>query len=337
MHKQKYKEGIIMNDVVSGTTEVYSEETRRQPVGKTPKKFGIKQGRQTLFLFCMLALPLLQWIVFWFYVNVQSIVLAFQDPQGAFTFANFASFFDELTVTTGKTIGVAVKNTMIYFSVGVLIQLPGALFIAYFLYKKILFFRVYRVLFYLPAIISGVVMVAAYRSIVDPNGPLEALMQLMGKRMPPEGYLARPESATLMIVLYVIWTGFGGNMLLFGGAMSRVPLDLLESARLEGCGPFRELVQIILPLIWPTISTMLIFTFTGIVNSSGPILLFTNGDFETTTINFWIFLKVYGQQGNGAGGDYGVVSATGLCFTLVTVPLILFVRRLLEKVPTVEY
>ena len=162
-------------------------------------------------------------------------------------------------------------------------------------------------------------------------------MQLMGKRMPPEGYLARPESATLMIVLYVIWTGFGGNMLLFGGAMSRVPLDLLESARLEGCGPFRELVQIILPLIWPTISTMLIFTFTGIVNSSGPILLFTNGDFETTTINFWIFLKVYGQQGNGAGGDYGVVSATGLCFTLVTVPLILFVRRLLEKVPTVVY
>lgn len=58
----------------------------------------------------MLALPLLQWIVFWFYVDVQSIVLAFQDPQGAFTFANFASFFDELTVTTGKTIGVAVKT-----------------------------------------------------------------------------------------------------------------------------------------------------------------------------------------------------------------------------------
>ena len=97
-----------MNDAVSGTAEVSSE--RRHPDAGAPKKFSNKQGRQTLFLFCMLALPLLQWLIFWLYVNVQSIVLAFQDPQGAFTFANFASFFDELTVTTGKTIGVAVKT-----------------------------------------------------------------------------------------------------------------------------------------------------------------------------------------------------------------------------------
>ena len=192
-------------------------------------------------------------------------------------------------------------------------------------------------IFSLPAILSGVVMVAAYRSIVDPGGPLEAIVELFGGHLPPEGLLANSNSATWMIVLFVIWTGFGGNMLLFGGAMARVPIDVLEAARLEGCGPFRELVQIILPLIWPTICTMLIFTFTGIVNSSGPILLFTNGDYETTTINFWIFLKVYGQQGSGAGGEFGIVSATGLCFTLVTVPIILIVRWALERVPTSEY
>lgn len=195
----------------------------------------------------------------------------------------------------------------------------------------------FRVLFYLPSIISGVVMVAAYRSIVDPGGPLYELVGILGGHFPSEGLLANPETATTMIVLFVIWTGFGGNMLLFGGAMSRVPIDVLEAARLEGCGPFRELVQIILPLIWPTICTMLIFTFTGIVNSSGPILLFTNGDYDTTTINFWIFLKVYGQQGAGAGGEYGIVSAAGLFFTLITVPIILLVRWALEKVPSVEY
>ena len=237
----------------------------------------------------------------------------------------------------GQDDRVAVVNTLIYFAVGILIQLPGALIIAYFLYKKIWLNRAFRIIFYLPAIISGVVMVAAYRSIVDPGGPLEAIVELFGGHLPPEGLLANSNSATWMIVLFVIWTGFGGNMLLFGGAMARVPIDVLEAARLEGCGPFRELVQIILPLIWPTICTMLIFTFTGIVNSSGPILLFTNGDYETTTINFWIFLKVYGQQGSGAGGEFGIVSATGLCFTLVTVPIILIVRWALERVPTSEY
>lgn len=301
------------------------------------KPMSSKKRGQLIFLICMLALPVAQWLIFWLYVNIQSIALAFQDPHGAFTWGNFTMFWEELHATTGKTIGVAVLNTLIYFAVGILIQLPGALLISYFLYKKIWFNKAFRVIFYLPAIISGVVMVAAYRSLVDPGGPLEAIVELCGGHLPPEGLLANSNSATWMIVLFVIWTGFGGNMLLFGGAMARVPIDVLEAARLEGCGPFRELVQIILPLIWPTICTMLIFTFTGIVNSSGPILLFTNGDYETTTINFWIFLKVYGQQGSGAGGEFGIVSATGLCFTLVTVPIILIVRWALERVPTSEY
>lgn len=318
-------------------TAAAAQSTEQPKKHKHFKPMSGKKRGQLIFLICMLALPVAQWLIFWLYVNIQSIALAFQDPHGAFTWGNFTLFWEELHATTGKTIGVAVLNTLIYFAVGILIQLPGALLISYFLYKKIWLNRAFRIIFYLPAIISGVVMVAAYRSIVDPGGPLEALVELCGGHLPPEGLLANSNTATLMIVLFVIWTGFGGNMLLFGGAMARVPIDVLEAARLEGCGPFRELVQIILPLIWPTICTMLIFTFTGIVNSSGPILLFTNGDYETTTINFWIFLKVYGQQGSGAGGEFGIVSATGLCFTLITVPIILIVRWALEKVPASEY
>ena len=186
-------------------------------------------------------IPVAQWLIFWLYVNIQSIALAFQDPHGAFTWGNFTMFWEELHATTGKTIGVAVLNTLIYFAVGILIQLPGALIIAYFLYKKIWLNKAFRVIFYLPAIISGVVMVAAYRSLVNPGGPLEALVELCGGHLPPEGLLANSNTATAMIVLFVIWTGFGGNMLLFGGAMARVPIDVLEAARLEGCGPFREL------------------------------------------------------------------------------------------------
>ena len=318
-------------------TAAAAQSTEQPKKHKHFKPMSGKKRGQLIFLICMLALPVAQWLIFWLYVNIQSIALAFQDPHGAFTWGNFTLFWEELHATTGKTIGVAVLNTLIYFAVGILIQLPGALLISYFLYKKIWFNKAFRVIFYLPAIISGVVMVAAYRSLVDPGGPLEALVELCGGHLPPEGLLANSNTATLMIVLFVIWTGFGGNMLLFGGAMARVPIDVLEAARLEGCGPFRELVQIILPLIWPTICTVLIFTFTGIVNSSGPILLFTNGDYETTTINFWIFLKVYGQQGSGAGGEFGIVSATGLCFTLITVPIILIVRWALEKVPASEY
>ena len=179
-------------------------------------------------------------------------------------------------------------------------------------------------------------MVKVYTEFLLPNGPLAQLFDLT---IPPEGMFARSSTATPAIIVYTIWTGIGGgNMLLFIGAMSRVPIEVLESAKLEGCGPFREIVSIIAPLIWPTISTMIILSFTGIFGASGPILLFgTDGNYKTMTLSFWIFKQVYGTGDLGGSGSYNLVSATGLCFTLVGVPIILFTHWLVEKVPSVEY
>ena len=138
-----------------------------------------------------------------------------------------------------------------------------------------------------------------------------------------------------MIIIYTIWTGFSGNIILFIGAMSRIPTEIFEAAKLDGCKPWKEFTHLVFPLIWPTISTMLILSFTGLFSSSGPILLFgaNSESLGTTTISYWIFKEVYEQ---GIGGA-NAVSATGLSFTVVAVPLILFVRWVAEKVPEVEY
>ena len=98
-----------------------------------------------------------------------------------------------------------------------------------------------------------------------------------------------------------------------------------------------SVVFIIVPLIFPTLSTQFIFVLTGIFSSSGPILLFTKGAYETTTLSYWIFEQVYGGGTYGGSGSYNLVSAMGLCFTLIGVPLILFARYLLNRVEDVEY
>ena len=118
--------------------------------------------------------------------------------------------------------------------------------------------------------------------------------------------------------------------------MSRIPAEVIESAKLDGCGMWRELVSMVLPLMFPTIATVVVFTCTGIFSSSGPVLLMTGGEFETTTIAFWIFNNVRGDSFGGVS-QYNLVSAAGLFFTVIGVPLILLVRWLLEKVPPVEY
>lgn len=296
-----------------------------------------RKGGQTMFLFCILIIPVIQWLIFWLYVNIDSILLAFKDARtDAWTLKNFSTFWEGLTSPYGK-IGIAAKNTGKYFLNQLLIAFLS-LCVSYFFYKKILGYKAFRVIFYLPAIISSVAMVTAFKSFINPGGPLDLLMKLFGKSIPPEGLLSNTETATPTIMTYCVWAGMTTNVLLFSSAMNRVPVEVLESAVLDGCGPIRELFQLILPMIWSSISSVIILVFTGLISSSGPILLFTNGLYDTTTISFWIFNMVYGDGAvGGVASAYNIVSCAGLCFTAVSVPIILGVRKLFDLIPDVEY
>jgi ABC-type sugar transport system permease subunit len=135
------------------------------------------------------------------------------------------------------------------------------------------------------------------------------------------------------VIAYNIWTGFGVNIILFGGAMARIPEDIIEYSKLEGVGFYREIVQIILPLIWPTISTVLTLSVVGIFNSSGPILFLSPGREDTYTIAYWIFKQVY--EPNGA---LNYAAAVGIFFTIIGLPIVLFIKWLLGKIGSdIEY
>lgn len=301
---------------------------------KKGRLFENKVFQKYFFLYTILLIPILNWFVFWFVVNSQSILLAFQDGRtGEWTWWNFEYFWQQLTWANGE-IGIGVINTMKYFFSNLFIVIPFSMVIAFFLYKKIFGHKAFTIIFYLPSIISSVAMVNIYMAVLSSNGPIAGLL---GDKnfIPPEGLFTRPETATTMIVIYTIWTGFSSNILLFIGAMSRVPVEIFEAAKLDGITPGKEFTSIVFPLIWPTISTMLILSFTGLFSASGPILLFgaNSSAYKTTTISYWIFKEVY----EGGMGGINAVSATGLAFTLVAVPIILFVRWLAEKVPEVEY
>lgn len=283
---------------------------------------------QTVFLTVMLIVPIIQWFVFWLYVNINTILLGFQTNVGTWTLNNFELLFYELTADDG-VLGLALGNTLKYFFTNVFIIMVLAVIISYFMFRRIAGSGVFRIIFYLPAIISSVAMTSVYSEFVSPTGPVGWLLDKI-MDSPPE-LLADSRTATPTIIAYCIWTGFGTNILLFTGAMNRIPISLLESAKLDGAGMGREVVSIILPLIWPTISTLLILNCTSVFSASGPILLFTQGDYQTTTIGYWIFDMVYNYN------SYNMVSAAGLFFTCIGVPFILLVRWLVERIPAAEY
>ena len=115
--------------------------------------------------------------------------------------------------------------------------------------------------------------------------------------------------------------------------MSRLPREVIECGQLDGIPWWREMLQIVTPMIWPTVYTMIVLQVTGLFNGGGPILLFgTGGGNKTMTLSYYIFRAVY----ENAGTQFP--AAVGVFFTLFSFPLVLLVRWGLGKVdPGVEY
>ena len=289
--------------------------------------------RRNLFILGMLSIALINFLVFWLYVNVDSILMAFQLPakQGTeWSFDNFTRFFKEVRIPAFE-LGLAIKNTMLLYLVGTLIALPLSVLLAYYLFKRVPMSNTFRVIFFLPSIISAAVLVTLFKYIVAPSGPFNEILSFLTGREVHIEWVTDDLYSMPTILFYTLWTCFGGNIVLISGAIYRIPEDILEYAKIDGVGMARELFNVVVPLIWPTFSTLFICGTAGLFTNMGPVLLFTEGQFKTMTLGYFIFDKV-------TLGQYNYPAAIGLIFTCIGVPLVLVVKRAVEKCfETVEF
>ena len=115
-------------------------------------------------------------------------------------------------------------------------MIPFNLYITYFLYKKIRGYRLWQVMMYQPGMIGSLVVVTAFKKFIEPNGPLGTLLKFRGVNPVPE-FLQNSDTVFITILLYSLWMGWISNLLLLGGALARISVEILEAARLNGVGP----------------------------------------------------------------------------------------------------
>lgn len=280
-----------------------------------------------MFIWGMLAFPILHFLVFWLWINVDSILLAFQNVKRNewVGLENFrwlmAAFKGAEQILDMK---MAVKNTLIIFFWNAFVELPIAVLLAYVFYKKLPGNKFFTICLYLPCIISSAVMVAVFKAFVGSEG---LFAQIFGDSWVYP--ITNPKTSMITMLAYNLWTGYGLNIILFRSAMTRIPEEIFESAAMDGITMRHEITKFIIPLIWPTVSTMFILSIAGIFGASGPILLFV-GEWEAhdaglMTISHAMFLeyKVSGLVERAA--------AMGLLFTSISLPLVFLSRWLLSK------
>ncbi len=280
------------------------------------------------FMVSALALPTLGFLLFFVYVNADSILMAFQRPDYStgklrelFSLDNFQRIFN----TSGgdyKELIEALRNTLIFFFADLLIVFPLSIVMSYFFFKKIAGYKIFRFVYYLPTIISSSVLVVLFKYAIGPGGVVHAWKTSHG--MPYSYLLSDSPQAMLTILFYTVMFSFGGNIIVIGGSMNGTNAEVLEAGRIDGCGWTRELVSLIIPMMWPTISTMLILRCAAVLSASGPILAFTKGANGTMTLSYLLYALVSGE---GKGKDLYYASAVGIMMTLVVFPLAMVIKH----------
>lgn len=297
---------------------------------KSGKRKVLLYKNDLIFYSLMMIVPTLIFLIFWVGVNFNSILLAFQKREVAtntVTWTLFGNFSNVLSdVFTNSEMKYRLWNGFLFWWPGVFISIPLSLFVSYYIYKKFPCSGAFRVILYLPSIISGVVMVTIYQFFVERAIPAYA-NELFHISM--RGLLENPDTRFVTILVYNVWFGFGGGTLYYSNAMSSIPQEVVESARIDGATGFREFFYITLPLIYPILSVFLFTCFGGIFTGQGGLYTFygSAAPVDLQTLGYYMFIETL----NSSEAQYPYLSAMGLLLTIVITPVTLFTKWALQK------
>lgn len=296
-------------------------------------------GRKKALIFYSLwmIIPMLHFAIFYVGVNFNSVILAFKKydyalGKNVFSFDNFTKFIGDLF--RYDTLGVVFKNSLLLYVWGLVIGVSFALIFSFYIYKKFAGSGFFKVILFLPSIISSMAMALIFLVFTDVAIP-KLMQSIMGKTY--TGLMIIGSKTVFpTIIFYNIWISFGISMLMYSSAMSRIPEDIVEYARIDGVSYARELFGITIPLIGSTIETFIVVGIAGIFTNQANVLAFfpQTEDRNIQTIGFYLFSQV----SRGMISLYPYLAAGGLIFTLITFPVTFGVKWLLSKIiPDVEY
>lgn len=298
------------------------------------RKKKLTKGRVMIgvFIAVMLIYPLFRFAIMWGYINIRAIFTSFT-RYDLMTDSNiFVGLMQYKMVLRRITGDEYTRRTLItsilYFPVTCFISLPLSIIFSYLLFKKVPGAAVYRVIFYLPSLLPIAVLTMAFKYAFGPSGFVDPILNKMGITNLPLWW-GNSTVTPIMVYVYCVWAGLGYNIVLFSGAMSRVPQEILEYNKLEGVGMGRELFGIMIPLVWPTVVTTFIIGMTSVLTVYlQPYFLMDSSQttpFNTCTISLYIF----NNYATEAQGPY--LAAYGLFLTVIFVPFILIARFVMNR------
>ena len=308
-----------------------------------------KDPKRNWFIFSLLIVPLLHFLVFWLYINAKTISLTFMQWdvfENAYKFVGFDNIIDQFRSFHDRP---ETMNMFLNAFRAIPINLACmvlAVIIGYAFSKHIFGENVFRVIFYLPSMISIVILTLCYRYMFTYNegmlvGPAAEMLRMLGINY--QGWAPSVDDPSVinqlwwLVSIFCVWASAGINIILMSSAMSRIPEEVIESAKLDGVGFWRELFQIQIPLIMPTISVFIINSMMAVsAFYVQPMLILgeTGPRSAYNTVGWYMFNMTPVEQNY----DMPQISTVGFILNISVSFLVIITRIITDKLtPEVDF
>ncbi len=206
----------------------------------------------------------------------------------------------------------AAKNSLILIVAVTAVTLFLSLWSAYVLTgEKLRFKSFFRVVLYIPNILSIVVIAAVFSALYDPSrGLINSFISLISDDSPLILWLGDRDLVIISVAIAMIWQAVGYYMVMYMAAMAAIPKSLYEAASLEGAGRARKFFSVTLPLIRPTLRTTLTFFVISNINISFLLVRAMTGggpDGASEVLLSYMYKQAYTNSSYGYGMAIGTV------------------------------
>ncbi|MEN9933582.1 MAG: hypothetical protein RLZZ387_161 [Chloroflexota bacterium] len=261
------------------------EQAAAQPIGKPRRGVRARREEREFFLF------IAPWIIGFILFDAGPIL-----ASAAISFTNWTA------LSAPKLVGLANYQKMVadplfykalsnslYFGLGsVGLGMIVSFLLALLLNQKVLGMSVFRTIFYLPSVVSGIAVAILWIMILHKDfGLINSALSWFGITGP--GWLVEPQWAMPALILMSLW-GAGGSMVIYLAGLQSVPQHLYEAASIDGAGPWSKFWNVTVPMMSPVIFYNLIVGFIASIQGFVLVLIMTNGGPANATLVYGLYL-----------------------------------------------
>ncbi|MBP7211824.1 sugar ABC transporter permease [bacterium] len=246
-------------------------------------------------------------LIFFFIPFVQTIVLSFQDYNTNIYNPTWVGLMNYFKLFHSAVFYKVLLNTFVYLFIAVPILAIVPLFLAILLNQKIKGLTLYKILIYLPVIVSIVVAAIAFKWLYAQQGILNFFVQQLGFN--PIGWLTDTRFALISVIIVTIWKGIGYYMMIYLAGLMSVPKELYEACDIDGANFLTKHLTVTIPHIMPmialvstisAISAMKVFAEIYVMTKGGPLN-------SSKTIVYYIYERAFENLDLGYASAMAVV------------------------------